>query len=57
MRHRSRQHRKLPLPASFRRERAEHWLVKRERALEEHEELLRKLALESPASSDAEDRK
>jgi hypothetical protein len=50
MRHRSRRHRELPLPASFRRERPEHWLDKRERELEEHEELLRKLELESPPS-------
>jgi hypothetical protein len=40
---RSRQHRKLPLPASFKPEHREHWLDRHEREVEEHEELLRKL--------------
>jgi hypothetical protein len=40
---RSRRHRNLPLPASFRPDRREHWLDRHEREAEEHEELLRKL--------------
>jgi hypothetical protein len=53
---RSRRHRKLPLPASFKPDRVEHWWDRRERELEEHEEheeheeQLRKLADATPDS-------
>jgi hypothetical protein len=48
---RSRHHRKLPLPASFKAERREHWLDRHEREAEEQEELLRKLVPETKTAN------
>ena len=46
---RNRRHRKLPLPASFRLERREHWLDRYEREVEEQQELLIKRLMEETA--------
>ena len=46
MTRRRRRPRELPLPRSFKVERREHWLDKHEREVEDHEEALRKRALE-----------
>ena len=51
---RSRQHRQLPLPRSFKPERAEHWLGRHEREVEEHQEELCKRVLQ-PSGGPAED--
>jgi hypothetical protein len=48
---RNRQHRKLPLPRSFKPERREHWLDRHEREVDEHEELLRKLVPETKTAN------
>jgi hypothetical protein len=53
---RSRQHRKLPVPVSFRPERREHWLDRHEREVDEHEELLRKITGARDAATSREDR-
>ena len=50
---RHRKHRQLPLPRSFKLERREHWLDRREREIEDHEETLRRRALE-PSEGRAE---
>ena len=44
---RSRRHRELPLPRSFKRQRGEHWLDRHERQVEDHEEALRKRMAEA----------
>lgn len=43
---RSRQHRKLPLPAAFKPERREHWLDRHEREVDEQQDLLNKRLME-----------
>jgi hypothetical protein len=48
---RSRRHRELPLPLSFKRERGEHWLVRHEREVDEHQEALRKAGDRPPKAS------
>ena len=49
---RARQHRKQPLPASFKPEQREHWLDRHEHEVEEREDLMRKLL---PASEENHD--